>query len=448
MPSDPKYRPMRWVYDLYNKEFITRAHEHPAPTPGIFDPPYACVPINIFWVSHILGALEVLTQPDSWSGDNDEKYRAEQEIEKIINRLSQPCEDDSMQFRQTDCLLEMSTNGIDWLPIFDSSVCAIPGPQGEQGEPGEQGAQGEQGEPGAPGEDGQDCECPDPNPPVGPETDDELCGIAEYIIEKMLALSQDVENAIEAGLAAFEFGEQFMDIANGGIIQALIITFNGIAEVTLAGYQAMLTVERIENFKCDMFCVLQETGMFDAATTFPAWIERNREREGGSVPGTLEVFYTVWEGMTTDWWNARAAIGASQPSEACDLCDCECPTYEYTIPATAWNSGDGHATGLMIAAGQTLIFSAAEDDTWDVGDGIQRNALGSGTFMQESYIDPEQPAGALLFRIGATGEWAGTGLSSSHTATETGELFFMCNDFPDDHANNSGEIDVTVEVCD
>ena len=387
MPADPKYRPMRWVYDLFAKEFVTRANEHPAPAPGIFDPPYYCLRINELWIPHIIGALEVLTQPDSWSGDDDAKYRAEQEIEKLLRRLNQPCGGfDDMIFEQDGCILKVSTDGETWTPIFDSSVCAIPGPQGEQGPPGEDGAvgpqgpQGEQGEQGIPGENGADgedgavgpmgpqgpqgeqgppgedgiCEdCGGVNPPVTGGGDEDFCGIAEYVIDKLLSINQDIINGYSTGLSSLQIVESFFALDPTGFTEAIVTAIQGIAGTSLSVYEATFTTERVEGFKCDMFCVIKEQGGFDAASTFPAWIEKNREREGFNA--MLELFYPIWEGKTTDWWNARAAIGKLQPSAFCELCVCDADRLiSWELATSNANEGATHIVKLKLTSPDAL----------------------------------------------------------------------------------------------
>lgn len=109
------------------------------------------------------GALKSLTEWWNWeksyqSGDT-RATQAATYFRELINDylIFEDCENQPMpiQFRQTDCLLEYSTDGGQtWLEAADLSVCAIPGPQGPQGIQGPAGPQGPQGEPGQDGTDG------------------------------------------------------------------------------------------------------------------------------------------------------------------------------------------------------------------------------------------------------------------------------------------------------
>ncbi|CAG1013087.1 hypothetical protein ANRL4_04834 [Anaerolineae bacterium] len=111
------------------------------------------------------GALKSLTEWWNWEksyqpGDTRASQAASYFRELINDYLIfEDCENQPMpiQFRQTDCLLEYSTDGGQtWLEAADLSVCAIPGPQGDPGPTGPQGPAGPQGPQGAPGQDGVD----------------------------------------------------------------------------------------------------------------------------------------------------------------------------------------------------------------------------------------------------------------------------------------------------
>src|SRR6056297_1117240 len=82
---------VRWDYDLTRRKYAPRQVPLPAPTVGILDDPTECITVNAEWFSHLLGAISALEQPDAWAGDDDERYRALQEIEKLIASVA-PCE--------------------------------------------------------------------------------------------------------------------------------------------------------------------------------------------------------------------------------------------------------------------------------------------------------------------------------------------------------------------
>ena len=333
--SDKQYKPIRTEFDLYTHKFVPRYEALPAPAVGIFDAPYACAMINLEWLSHILGMFEVLLQRDSWSGTENDIYRAQQEIEKLLYSLAQPCGDNVMLIRQTGCYLEVSQDGGQtWVVVFDSSVCAIPGlpgadgadgekgDKGEPGEPGIPGEKGDKGDPGLPGADGQDGVCPEcgDNPPTGEiSTDNNICGVAEYLIELLWDLNNEVVIRVEAEMSGFEIGLALTGIFTAGLITSVLGDFISAVKATaIAQYKAQFTVQAMEDMKCDLYNVLRnQNGVFSSPETWEAWKTRHRARGFNAV---FEIFYTSIGARSNDWWNSRAAIGALDENVFCAVC--------------------------------------------------------------------------------------------------------------------------------
>lgn len=71
----------------YRYPLAPRRTPQKPPTVGIFDSPCGCTKINNQWLSHIIGVLGVLTEEDAWKGAPNERYYAQQEIEKLLNQL-------------------------------------------------------------------------------------------------------------------------------------------------------------------------------------------------------------------------------------------------------------------------------------------------------------------------------------------------------------------------
>lgn len=123
--------PVRWEYDKI-VPYAARSQPLARPTPGIFDSPYVCLRINILWLPHIMGALDVLTAWDAWQGDND-GLSARDEIEKLFAAMKDggACLEfgESIMLRQNPtnlCLLEQSVDGGDtWTLAFDFSKCGV-----------------------------------------------------------------------------------------------------------------------------------------------------------------------------------------------------------------------------------------------------------------------------------------------------------------------------------
>lgn len=67
--------------------YAPRHHARAAPSTGIFDAPAAIPAINADWIPHIIGALSLLEADDAWLGDDETRFTAIQEIEKLIEWL-------------------------------------------------------------------------------------------------------------------------------------------------------------------------------------------------------------------------------------------------------------------------------------------------------------------------------------------------------------------------
>lgn len=80
-------RPIRFEGDILARAFAPRQHELTAPAVTIDSAPYVCLIVNVEWISHVLGVLETLNQPDAWQGDETEKDRAQNEIQRLLEML-------------------------------------------------------------------------------------------------------------------------------------------------------------------------------------------------------------------------------------------------------------------------------------------------------------------------------------------------------------------------
>jgi len=80
-------------------------YPHAAPESEIEDAPSVYICVNTAWASFIMGRLRVLTRNEAWQGDDTERWRATQNIERLLNLMA--CEDCS-EF-VTD--IRVNTNG-------------------------------------------------------------------------------------------------------------------------------------------------------------------------------------------------------------------------------------------------------------------------------------------------------------------------------------------------
>lgn len=326
MASDPKLRPVKWDFDILRKEFIPRPDPLPVPVTGIFDDTLYCMQFNAMWMPHILGALELLLQKDSWSGGDSELFRAHQAIYTMLANVTicgEPMrivelqsiligDCNQLQWKYTDEPVEAWRNLGD--PVCDGTD-GTDGADGTNGTPGATGAKGDKGDPG-------DCpDCPEPNQPTTPTSDDEeLCGIAVYLIDLLLALSDESTNALLAGQTAVQVAESFASIDPTGVTEALLSFLDTAIGFGIGAYQAAFTLQAKEDMKCDLYCVLKENGgVFNASSTWELWKTKHRSR--GFNPA-FEIFYSSINARITNWWNQRAAIGLRKPDAFCSVCAC------------------------------------------------------------------------------------------------------------------------------
>ncbi|MCZ7545752.1 MAG: collagen-like protein [Anaerolineae bacterium] len=137
MPADPQARPVRWPPDRLRAPFAPRQTPRPAPSAGVFDPPYRCVLVNAAWVSHLAGVVDVLTEADAWAGADPARAAAIQQVEAFLRALTLGnCAMGITGIRVTGCTLE---GGVRRLRDLDRSRrphvmrCARPAGSGRAG---------------------------------------------------------------------------------------------------------------------------------------------------------------------------------------------------------------------------------------------------------------------------------------------------------------------------
>lgn len=93
------------------------------PTVGIFDEPTRCYKANEEWVKHIMGAVSLLGMWTAWTGEEDDRNAAVQEIAEFM--IGEVCGMFLLRQSPTNsCLLEQSVDGgVIWTPAFDYSSC-------------------------------------------------------------------------------------------------------------------------------------------------------------------------------------------------------------------------------------------------------------------------------------------------------------------------------------
>jgi hypothetical protein len=94
----------------------------PAPTAGRHDAPVVCLRVNVEWYAHLLGVLRILEHPLAWSGTDQEKRAAVSEITTLLNGVE--CEDGLQDIRVTDCTLQKTFDGTNWINVVNLHDCS------------------------------------------------------------------------------------------------------------------------------------------------------------------------------------------------------------------------------------------------------------------------------------------------------------------------------------
>lgn len=288
--TDPKDKPVRWEYDLLKKDFIPRNNPRPVPTTPIFEEPMYCLRFNEMWLPHILGALQLLLEKDSWSGNI---FHAQQSIYLMLEQLSSPCEDVMRVPTIQSVIVSPGCRQDQWKYVDEpdtewrnmgTPVCngvngvdGTDGEDGAQGPAGPEGPQGPQGEQGIPGADGECFDCP-VEPPIEPETGENNCAGCVGIVDKLIAILDynldqlDFAGAVTEGvidLVSLNFTETLESLpVIGAVITGLKLS------LTLGTGSVRAVIDNpdfADNVTCLLYCEVEKEGAFNE-TSFNAWV--------------------------------------------------------------------------------------------------------------------------------------------------------------------------------
>lgn len=285
MATDPKTKPVRWEFDLHEKDFVARSHPLPVPSTGIFDEVNHCVVINVQWLPHVIGAFQILVESDSWAGGDEEIFRAQQEVQKLISTLSQPCSDgENMlipEFRTIEIDSRCDQNQWKYTVEPDDAWRNLGTPvcDGIDGDDGENGAPGEDGADGAPGADGEDCDCSTvPPEPTEPDTSVNNCagsfGVAQLMLDTLNYNLDQMDFYGVIGTAVIDtITFNLRNTLEALPFIGLVVTWVEAAYAIGVGSIRIETgyPEFVEEVACMLYCAVETEGAFNT-NSFNAWI--------------------------------------------------------------------------------------------------------------------------------------------------------------------------------
>lgn len=121
--SDPLSQ-LEVISTLGVPRYAPRLKALPIPTALWNDEPLVCVQLNDEWVSHIIGVLIALDQPDTWDGNASEIYAARQQVNEIILAFMEVCDDMSaccpvplIRIDPDGTVEQSDDGGLTWHPV-------------------------------------------------------------------------------------------------------------------------------------------------------------------------------------------------------------------------------------------------------------------------------------------------------------------------------------------
>jgi hypothetical protein len=386
MPTDDESQ-IELISRLSVPRYATRLKPTPIPGAAWNDAPLFCLKLNDEWVSHVLGVLTALDQPDTWLGTKDEIYAARQQVNEIMVAFMTMCDDCEVQFRIVDCDLQWRESDADeWTSL--GNICGSDGAPGEPGATGETGAEGPKGDTGdtgptgatgpagADGSDGTDCDCDSlthyPTPDNPPDTDDDqsACniagGLAAYIrhIEQLTidTNSGSADLAIKIGTVAAAITAA---VATGGAAWPLIVAAAGALIDFVITHDESQTVVDDDQFwdemACSIYCALKpDKDITEAKQT--AIVSAIRATTYTSGDYDAPTFYGIFADFLGSLPNeaVRAQV-ISGIRAAFDCSGCDCPDEEGCFPT--WEFWDGDAgTTVTRTSGEWVITPSIRGD--------------------------------------------------------------------------------------
>lgn len=304
--------------------YAPRIHPTPIPTAAWNDDPLFCLEVNDEWVSHILGVMIALDQPDTWVGTDDEIAAARQQVNEIMAAFMEVCMDccgqQEIPLTRVDGnghFQQSTDGGATWedTPQFDprNSIPQTP-----------------------------------PYPPA--DSDGAKCAYADSVVQHFKTGFVDVleeGNTVETvlgfltGIAEAIFGPLTGPI--GWIVPAIFAIATAVVAFGIVAYKAAFNDTVWHNLRCLIFDNINDDGLFS-------------QTQIDNIYGAIDTVASDIIAQTTlrSW---IAAIGVTGMGNAAhiglgnpDNCVCDCTSDIWDIQI--W---DGNPIGTLIGRGEGYV---------------------------------------------------------------------------------------------
>lgn len=336
--SDPLNQ-IETIATLSVPRYAPRFKSLPIPGARWDDEPLFCLKVNDEWLSHILGVLGAMDQPDTWLGTPEEIYDARQQVNEIMvafmedcDPMSNCCPEPNRTRYTSDGTYEVSydggttwVDGSDFDPRYTSPQYPL-----------------------IPGDNGDAKKCSAANS-VLVQIKDKVAGW-----EGMLSTAT---NLVEFGLAAITllvvgiFAPVAVPFIFGICITIIATCWNAGAE----DYSAAFNDSIFDDLLCILFCHVSADGTFNDAAIAAILADCNSHFS----PIARDAFRTAFIGWGAIGTTNAATLGGG--GEDCDGCDCStgCDN-EFMVLANSPNY-----YGVLLA--QTEQYVIARSDVINAG---------------------------------------------------------------------------------
>lgn len=351
--------------------YAVRLKATPIPGANWDDAPLFCLKLNDEWVSHVIGVLTALDQPDTWIGTPEEIYAARQQVNEIILALMEQCDP------MSNCCPEPLTR------ITEDGVLQVSYDGGMTW---------------------QDATTEDPRntapqlPPLsGANGSVKRCNAANNVLGQFKDGIQTFEGYFDTtgtligfvtAVAGFIAAVIFAPLAVPIIVGAIIALMSAVWGAGKVAYSGAFNDTVYGDLLCILYCHVQNDGTF-TSEGFAA-IRADINSHFDSI--ARDAFNALLSGVSLAGLNNLAKIPTGS-SASCDSCECddECNLLSWSIYGEA---GTIDAVETDEETGEDYILATSVLSSLT---GSQTVGLTTGDEMKCCYIDHTEPGGNMAW---------------------------------------------------